>query len=149
MTALLLTDEQLDALADRLADRLAVRLAGAGGSTVAASAESLVTPAGGLVDAQTLAQLLGTSREFVYRHRDEFGGERLGRSERGRLRFDPATALEAWTARCRSEASQARDRPPTVARASRRRRPSGRDVELLPIRGTIDGRMGCESAVSS
>lgn len=50
-----------------------------------------------LVDAATLARLLGVGRDFVYSHADELGALRLGSGPKARLRFDPDTARAALT----------------------------------------------------
>ena len=89
-----------------------------------------------LVDAQTLAGILGCSRDCVYAHAAELGGQRIGDGPRGRLRFDTRRALEAWTSRSCSEESQKPKMPasPRVsARRDRKRMGSGPD--LLPIKG--------------
>src|ERR1700730_15452276 len=83
-----------------------------------------------MVDATTLAAELGVSRDFVYAHASELGGQRLGGGPRGRLRFDLAQALTAWASRPQcAEPSE----PPAPIRARRRRQPGG-DAKLLPIR---------------
>jgi len=46
-----------------------------------------------LVDAKTLAQLLGVTRGWVYAHAEELQAVRLG-GPRGRLRFDLARVTE-------------------------------------------------------
>lgn len=112
-TQVILTDAQLDELAERIADRLI----------------GPATRRPQLVDAQTLAAMLGTSRDCVYRHAPELGGQRIGSGERGRLRFDPMVALERWTAR-------PADSTPAQTATPRRRRPRNTNgVPLLPIRG--------------
>jgi len=45
-----------------------------------------------LVDAATLAGLLGVSRAYVYEHATDLGALRLGDGPRARLRFDPDRA---------------------------------------------------------
>jgi hypothetical protein len=52
---------------------------------------------GTLVDASTVADALGVSRDCVYAHAGELGGKRIGNGPRGRLRFDLDHALAAWT----------------------------------------------------
>ena len=70
-------DDQLDDLADRIAARLAP-----------------APPATDqLVDARTLAEMLGVHRSWVYEHAGELGAKRT--SSKGRLRFDPQTARAA------------------------------------------------------
>src|SRR5262245_34567361 len=67
----------------------------------AATCESRVNPsktvgfdAERLVDPQELAQILGVTRDYVYRHAGDLGGVRLSSGPRARLRFNPALALE-------------------------------------------------------
>jgi hypothetical protein len=48
----------------------------------------------GLVDAKTLAQLLGVTPEWVRDHADELGALRLGDGPRARMKFDVAEARE-------------------------------------------------------
>ena len=45
-----------------------------------------------LVDAATLAGMLGVSRAYVYEHSGDLGALRLGDGPRARLRFDPDRA---------------------------------------------------------
>ena len=47
-----------------------------------------------LVDAATLAAMLGVERDWVYAHATKLGAIRLG-GPNGRLRFDPTHALKA------------------------------------------------------
>ena len=61
-------------------------------------------PRAGLVDAQALADELGTSREWVYRNAERLGAIRLGSGARGRLRFD-VEAAKAAMARLASKRS--------------------------------------------
>jgi hypothetical protein len=92
---------------------------------------------GVLVDAATLASKLGVSRDCVYAHADELGGERIGNGPRGRLRFDLGQALAAWTTRCHSKESHTPNPPaPTDDPARPRRQRMGSSPGLLPIRGT-------------
>jgi hypothetical protein len=90
-----------------------------------------------LVDAKTLARALGVSRDCVYAHAAELGGERVGGGPRGRLRFDLDQALAAWTSRSVSKESERTESPVSAGRSTRRRpRRLGSGVELLPIRGS-------------
>jgi len=75
-----LAPESIEALADALATRL--------------RAPGDVQPAPALLTAAELAERLGVSREWVYRHADELGAIRLpgGPEAQGRLRFDLARA---------------------------------------------------------
>ncbi len=95
-----------------------------------------------LVDAAMLATALGVSRDFVYAHARELGGERIGNGPRGRLRFDLDRALAA---RAPSPASKEPPEPPTATSKRRRRKPTGGATRLLPIRSsatTLDGSGG-------
>ena len=76
-----------------------------------------------LLDAQALADELGVSREYVYRHADELGVIRLSGGERGPLRFELSTALEAHV---RIES--------TAPTATPRLRKPRSDVPLLPVK---------------
>lgn len=61
-----------------------------------AVAERLTAPAGDeLVDAATLAKLLGVSRAYVYENAERLGAVKLGSGPKARLRFDVQRALEA------------------------------------------------------
>jgi predicted DNA-binding transcriptional regulator AlpA len=116
----------VDAVAQRVLELLAERDAPRGRSP--------------LVSAGELADVLGVSRDTIYRHAEELGAVRLGpagpRSEHGgrRLRFDVDQAIAAWSARQSGERSQLTD-PPAVAGGSHRsrRRGPGSDVPLLPV----------------
>jgi hypothetical protein len=105
------------------------------------------TPArGGLVDAAAIAAALGVSRDCIYAHAVELGGERIGNGPRGRLRFDLDQALAAWTACSHSKESHT-PKPPAATGNPARRRGQRMDSgpELLPIRGattTLDGSGG-------
>lgn len=69
-----LDNRQLELLADRLAEQISQAL----------------SDRAPLVDARELARRLGVSRATVYAHSDALGAIRVG----GRLRFDPARAVE-------------------------------------------------------
>lgn len=81
-----------------------------------------------LVDAATVARLLGVSRATVYAKAVELGAIRVGNGKRGRLRFDPAlivanakaTSNRSSTPGHRQRASRSAERPNSA---------------LLPIRG--------------
>lgn len=92
-------------------------------------ADSAGEPMPRLVDAATLARILGVSRATVYAKADELGAVRLGTGKRARLRFDPSAIVAGTPGR--NEASN-RSTP-------RRRRPRKsrreRDANLLPILG--------------
>ena len=97
------------------------------------------TPTGGLVDARTLARLLGVERSFVYRHADALGAVRLGDGPRARPRFDPEEARRRLAACHAGRKSGAADPASGAVPRRRRRRGSGTSVELLPVRGDADG----------
>jgi hypothetical protein len=82
-----------------------------------------------LVDAATMARLLGVSRTTVYAKAEELGAIRVGSGKRARLRFDPARAIGAPS----SSDSPARVVPSRWRRARRTPRPDS--GKLLPIRG--------------
>jgi DNA-binding IclR family transcriptional regulator len=88
-----------------------------------------------LVDAATLAGMLGLSRSTVYEHAAELGALEVGASAKPRLRFDPQAAVEAWTRRHESERSLP-DLPAPAGVVRRRRRSAARSTPgLLPVRG--------------
>jgi predicted DNA-binding transcriptional regulator YafY len=82
-----------------------------------------------LVTAAQLADMLGVSRETVYEHANELGGKRIGNGKRGRLRFDPAVALDRWQHRPADSSAH------VAAVSDRTRRGRQPAVRLLPIRG--------------
>jgi hypothetical protein len=84
-----------------------------------------------LVDAATLARLLGISRAMVYAKADELGAIRVGSGKRARLRFDPASVIT------RPKAGSPRRKNLAPHNRRRSRRPSQRSsADLLPIRGS-------------
>jgi len=98
-----------------------------------------------LVDARELAAKLNVSRDTIYEHARELGGERIGNGTRGRLRFDLDRALEAWTSRSISRESQPSQTPVATAPSGHRKRGRlGTSRELLPIRGAADRPKGHE-----
>jgi hypothetical protein len=78
-------------------------------------------PAGGMVDAGTLARILGVDRQWVYAHRALLGGLRLG-GPNGRLRFDPARARAALAERPEQARRQVRRGGPGADLGGRRQR---------------------------
>jgi hypothetical protein len=80
----------------------------------------------GLVDARTVAEGLGTSRDFVYSHRGQLGAVQLGTGSKPRLRFDLAKARAAYAA-----ISAPTKRPAPKRRSRARRKHVG--APLLPI----------------
>jgi hypothetical protein len=134
-----LSDDQLDAIAERIAAKLAAQAKQDEAWLGSREAEQRRrAPAHDpLVDAATLACALGVSRDWVYAHAVELGGQRIGAGPRGRLRFDLDRALEAWTSRSESGGSR-KDEAPAQTRISHRARSPrmGSGPELLPIRGS-------------
>ena len=86
-------------------------------------------PSGALVDASTLAQQLGVSRQFVYEHAEELGVLRLGAQGRPTLRFD----LEA-AQRTRQRTADDRSQPQVRPTPTAERRPRLSAPRLLPVR---------------
>ena len=84
-----------------------------------------------LVDAQTIAAILGVSRSTVYEHAELLGAIEVGNGSRPRLRFDVDQARAAWTHKAGTAGREDEVRPPT--RAPRRRRGEPEDG-LLPVR---------------
>lgn len=121
----LLDRETIDAIAEQAARR-----------TVELLRETRPSDPHRLVDATTVAQVLGVSRDCVYDHADELGGERIGSGPRGRLRFDLDTALSAWTSRYVGRDSEPAQTPVDTGTSTRRKRGRlGTSRDLLPIRG--------------
>jgi hypothetical protein len=80
MTTPAATTPALDRLAQNIAERV-----------VAILRDQPVPQPGELVDAATLARVLGVTRDFIYAHAVELGGRRLGDvgdGKRPRWRFD-------------------------------------------------------------
>jgi hypothetical protein len=73
--AVMLDDEDIEAIADRVAAKLRQRT-------------------DGLVGVRDVARALGMSRGWVYRNADELGAQRLGGGPKPALRFDLARTLE-------------------------------------------------------
>jgi predicted DNA-binding transcriptional regulator AlpA len=109
--------------------------------SVEAVARRVVELLGGeaaLLDATSVAQRLGRSREWVYRHADELGAVRLGDGDRPRLGFAPAKVAEYLDA-CKSSR---RTPDPSNRAAMRKARGTpggviGQGADLLPIRGEV------------
>jgi hypothetical protein len=78
-----------------------------------------------LVDAATLAGLLGIDRDWVYAHATTLGAIRLG-GPHGRLRFDPNHALDALR-----QAPQPSPAAPAGPRRRRRRPQEVHGLELI------------------
>jgi hypothetical protein len=77
LTAVRLDARDIDAIAESVAARLG----------------AMLNDAPRLVDAATVARLLGVERDWVYEHANQLGGIRLG-GPRGRLRFDRQTLVD-------------------------------------------------------
>jgi hypothetical protein len=92
-----------------------------------------------LVDAASVAEHLGVSRDYVYEHADDLGARRLGSGPRARLRFDLAEVDSRLTSCARSRGSEAAGSG-AVERTRRRRCSSGlgTSVPLLPIKGRLE-----------
>lgn len=73
-------------------------------------------PAGGLVTATELAELLGVHRSYIYEHADDLGAVRLGDGPRARLRFDAARAVAAHKAHKVDADTPPAPSPPAAAR---------------------------------
>jgi hypothetical protein len=84
-------------------------------------------PAGRLVDAAEVADLLGVARSWVYDNAERLGAVRIGDGNRPRLRFDVERALTAW--RDREPEPEPQPEPP-------RRRATTTTAALLPIKRT-------------
>jgi hypothetical protein len=82
-----------------------------------------------LVDAATLARILGVSRATVYANADELGALRLGSGSRARLRFD----LRRWLSEPGPAAAGAGP-DPLRRRAVPSRHAPRSSTRLLPIR---------------
>lgn len=114
---------------DAIARRVVELLAGHGAAPAAA----------GWLTAVQVAERLGVSRDYVYDHAGQLGGQRIGDGPRPRLRFD-AAAVATWQAAqvsCGEGRRPPAGEPPAQAphRRRRRRARSGTDVDLLPVRG--------------
>jgi hypothetical protein len=115
--------EQLaDALAPLIAERVADQVAGHLAELIEANDVSSARP----LTAAEVADRLGRSLDFVYAHRDELGGVKLGAGEKARLAFPPEAVDRFLGGQIEREHAPKRSTP----RA--RRTPN---VELLPIRG--------------
>jgi hypothetical protein len=117
-----LTDADVEAVAQRVVELL--------------RQEPAATPA--LVDARTLAQMLGVGAEWVREHAAELGARKLTDGPRPRLRFDVDQARAALAACSAGKRSDAED-PASERDVQRRRRRSAgagaTSAPLLPIRG--------------
>ena len=117
MSGLRATPAELRALAEAVADVLEER------GLVATRA-----PVGSarVLDAATVAELLGRDRQWVYAHATELGAFRYGDGPRARLGFD-SHAVERWKRDRQSATPRPRQRGARVARASAVRAGRGAD----------------------
>jgi hypothetical protein len=91
---------------------------------------------GQLVDAASVARMLGVSRDWVYEHATDLGAIRLGTGRRPRLRFDPRVVAESLANGLGTQRGRRRSR-------RFRRAATTSDVELLPIAGVrFEGTSG-------
>jgi hypothetical protein len=124
----------VDAVARRMLGLL--RAEGAIGATSTAQAGELLTAA-------EVARRFGVDRAWVYGHSAELGAVRLGDGPRGRLRFDPERVAEALCSCSTDRSAQAAAELAAEPKQRRTRaRALGTNVELLPIRGQVDGPDG-------
>jgi hypothetical protein len=90
-----------------------------------------------LVDAATVAEWLGVSRDYVYAHADELGVKRIGNGPRGCLRFDLDRVLSTPTSCFTGRESRTPKQPVGTGKSAHRRGGStGSSTKLLPIRGS-------------
>lgn len=94
-----------------------------------------------LIDAAEVARRFRLSRDYVYDHADDLGAIRVGNGPRPRLRFDPAVVAKRLTPCSDSKGSQATEpRTGQPKTRPRRRRSTGAESQLLPIRPAGRGR---------
>lgn len=117
-----MTSDELELLADLVADRLADRLAPAG-------------PTVGLVDAKTLAQLLGVSADFVRDHAVELGGQKLTAAAKAPWRFDVDAARARMASRAPGMRPDRASAPVGKGGRARQRQPRRQPGGSLAIRG--------------
>ena len=89
-----------------------------------------------LLDAATVAERLGRSREWVYRNAEALGAVRVGEGDRPRLGFDPAK-VAAYVDGCSPSRRTQRGPKPGAKRKSPTRPGAEKagGADLLPIRG--------------
>lgn len=123
-----LDHEQLEDLAERVAVRVAAMLA------PGPPARSR------LVDAAAVATHLGVERDWVYRNAARLGARRVGEGARPRLRFD-LEEVDRRLVACSDGRGpdEGADGVVEPIRPRRRRRRSGTDARLLPIREARGG----------
>ena len=114
--------------------------------------DALVAPAQPtkLVDAKTLATLLGVSRDLIYERAEELGAVRLGDGPRARLRFDPGVARAALTYRSGGARATADREPASEPKAPSRSSSSpGKELDNLPVRELQTKRGGSRCSDSA
>jgi hypothetical protein len=96
--------------------------------------------AGELLTAADVARRHGISRDWIYANAVQLGAVRLGNGPRPRLRFDPERVAAALGACSTDRSAQAAAELAAEPKQRRTRaRALGTNVELLPIRGQVDG----------
>lgn len=118
-TAAVLTDFDVERVARRVVELL--------------HAERQEPRPGELVDATTLARLLGVRRSTIYGRADELGAIRLGNGRRARLRFNVETARAALNS---SDGASAALAPRTPSTRRHRATTSGAGSILTPRRSS-------------
>jgi hypothetical protein len=93
-----------------------------------------------LLTAAQLADWMAVDSSYVYEHAAELGAIRLGSGPRARLRFDASEVLRRLSACQTGRESSGAESASRAASRPRRRRRSGSEVALLPIRGVNGGR---------
>jgi hypothetical protein len=88
-----------------------------------------------LLTAAEVAELVGLSRDAVYRRANEFGAVRVGSGPKARLRFDPETVTAALGTCSTGRESEPPDRPPRQGSRPRLVTAGGQAFPLLPVRG--------------
>jgi len=128
--------DALDAMA-----ALGIRLDSASVEAIARRVVELLGSNPTLLDAAAVAQRLGRSREWVYRHADELGAVRLGDGDRPRLGFTPEKVAEYVDA-CKSSRRTPTGSNRTTVRRTRATtgKVNGQGADLLPVRGEAPPR---------
>jgi excisionase family DNA binding protein len=96
-----------------------------------------------LVGVREVAEYLGVSQDTVYEHADEWGARRIGKGPKARLRFSLVEVDERLRERASCSASRGSESPAspptTPVRRPRRRRRTGTNRPVVPIRRPEDG----------
>jgi hypothetical protein len=99
-------------------------------------------PESALLEPAALAKRLGKSRTWVYEHADELGAIRVdpkhkrGKDRRPRLLFD----VERVRERLAAKSNGAKPEPSPERKPKPRRRRSRGGIELLPVKGSPNGK---------